>query len=184
MEGNEADEHDDQHNDGEAHEESAACGVRDPGQSMREERERHVLTHLPFRPWCADCVAGGAANDPHRRRARGEDIGPPRISVDYGFVSERGDRYQCEAAQRAILVVKVDGCGVVMAKCVTGKGRADPLAVGWLVDQLRRSGLGRCVPQADGESAQRGYIKDVIEEAARSTTLDVVAAHMPPHDHQ
>ncbi len=53
-----------------------------------------------------------------------------------------------------------------MARCVKGKGRADPFAVKWLLDQLRRLGLGRVVLQADGEPAQRRYVKDVIEEAA------------------
>ena len=51
----------------EAHEVPAVRGVRDPGQPTREERARHDLTHLPFRPWCADCVAGRAVDDPHRR---------------------------------------------------------------------------------------------------------------------
>jgi hypothetical protein len=86
--------------------------------------------------------------------------------------------------QRTILVVKVEGCKAVMAKCVKGKGRADPLAVGWLVDQLRRLGLGRCVLQADGEPAQRTFVKDVIDEAARTSALGVAAAHTPAHDHQ
>ncbi len=73
----------------EAHEASAVRGVRDPGQPTRDERAAHELTHLPFRPWCADCAAGKAADDPHRRAARGEDDGPTKVSVDYGFVSEK-----------------------------------------------------------------------------------------------
>lgn len=184
MEGNEADEHDRQRHAGEGPEESAICGVRDPGQPTREERERHEVTRLPFRPWCADCVSGRAANDPLRRRARIEDIGPPRISVDYGFIPERSDGYRKRDALRTILVVKADGCGAVMAKRVSGKGREDPLAVGWLIDELRRLGLGRCILEEDGEPAQSGYVKDDIEEAARTSSLGIAAAHTPPHDHR
>ena len=165
----------------EAHEVPAVRGVRDPGQPTREERARHDLTHLPFRPWCADCVAGRAADDPHRRAARGENDGPTKVSVDYGFVSERVDEHD---VQRTILVVKVEGCKAVLAKCVQGKGRADPHAVGWLVDQLRRLGLSRCILQADGEPAQRAFVKDVIEETARTTALGIASAHTPAHDHQ
>jgi hypothetical protein len=170
-----------QHVVDEAHEVPAVRGVRDPGQPTREERARHDLTHLPFRPWCADCVAGRAADDPHRRVARSDDDGPTKVSVDYGFVSERVDELD---VQRTILVVKVGGCKAVMAKCVLGKGRADPGAVSWLVDQLRRLGISRCILQADGEPAQRTFVKDVIEETARTTALGVASAHTPAHDHQ
>lgn len=62
-----------------------------------------------------------------------EDIdGPPRVSVNYGFVPERSHDDQEADAQRTILVVKVEGCGVVIARCVRCKGRVDPHAVGWL----------------------------------------------------
>jgi hypothetical protein len=170
----------------EAHEAPAVRAVRDPGQPTRTERAAHELTHLPFRPWCADCVAGKAADDPHRRAAREEDDGPVKVSVDYGFVTERAatEADPERMVQRTILVVKVSGCKAIMAKCVRGKGRADPLAASWLVDQLRRLGLGRCVLQADGEPAQRTFVKDVLEEAARTSAIGVAAAHTPPHDHQ
>ena len=63
------------------------------------------------------------------------------MSIDYGFVGERtGDDAEADA-KRTILVVKVEGCGAIMARCVKGKGRADPFAVKWLLDQLRRLGL-------------------------------------------
>lgn len=52
------DEHDRQLHDSEGPEDSAARGVHDPGHTTREGREPHELTHLPFRPWYADCVAG------------------------------------------------------------------------------------------------------------------------------
>ena len=82
------------------------------------------------------------------------------------------------------MVVKAAGSKAIMARCVIGKGQAEPPAVGWLVDQLRRLGLGRCILQADGEPAQRAFIKDVIEEVCRTSATGVTAAHTPPHDHQ
>ena len=54
----------------------------------------------------------------------------------------------------------------------------------WLVAQLRRLGLGKCVLQADGEPAQRAFIKDVIEEANRVSGLGVAGAHSPAYDHR
>ena len=89
-----------------------------------------------------------------------------------------------------ILVVKASGSKAVMAKCVRGKGRVDPHAVGRMVDQLQRLGLGRCVLQADGEPAQRTFVRDVLEEVGRTSqlgeveALGIAAAHTPAHDHQ
>ena len=158
-------------------EDPAVRAAPDPGQPTRDERARHELTHLPFRPWCADCVAGRAVDDPHRRLAQDADVGPPKVSVDYGFVAD-GEQ------ARTILVAKVAGSKVIMARCVKGKGRADPHAVGWLVEQLRRLGIGRCVLQADGEPAQKAFVKDVIEEVCRTSTTGVASTHTPAHDHQ
>ena len=86
--------------------------------------------------------------------------------------------------QRNLLVLKARPSGVVAATCFTGKGRADPSAIRWLVEQLQRLGLGRCILQADGEPAQRAFFWDVIDEVARTTPLGVAAAHSPPYDHQ
>ncbi len=71
-----------------------------------------------------------------------------------------------------------------MARCVLGKGRADPNANSWTVDQLRRLGVGRCVLQADGEPAQRAFAKDVIDEVCRSSAIGVPPAHTPAYDPQ
>jgi hypothetical protein len=88
----------------------AVRAARDPGQPTHAERALHELTHLPFRPWCADCVAGKAADDPHRRLVREPDVGPPRVSVDYGFVTE-GDE------TKTILVVKAAGSKAWAGAC-------------------------------------------------------------------
>ncbi len=37
-----------------------------------------------------------------------------------------GDDEEVDDAKRTILVMKVEDCGAVMARCVKGKGRADP----------------------------------------------------------
>lgn len=73
---------------GRTQEELAIQGVRDPGLPTHKERERRELAHVPFRLWCADCVAGRFANDLSRRRPQAAAEGaPPRVSGDYGLVS-------------------------------------------------------------------------------------------------
>ena len=38
----------------------------------REEIRIHGATHLPFRSWCAECVAGRAKDDAHHKRLQEE----------------------------------------------------------------------------------------------------------------
>jgi hypothetical protein len=106
------------------------------------------------------------------------------VPVDYGCLGERAGDDEEVDAKRTILFMKVEGCGAVIARCVKGKGGAGPFAVKWLLDQLRRLGLGRVVLQGVGEPAQRSYVKDVIEEVTRTSSLGIAAAHTPPHDHR
>ena len=164
-----------------APEDPAVRPLRDPGQPTEAECRQHELTHLPFRPWCADCVAGAAADHPHRRRApRADDEGLTKVSVDYGFMSTTGEA----DPNRTLLIVHASRSKTVFAVVVTGKGRQDPKAVGWLVEQIRRLGVGQCVLQADGEIAQRTFVKDVIEEACRVSAVGIAPAHSPAYDHQ
>ena len=103
-----------------------------------------------------------------------------KISVDYGFMST-GDEAD---SNRTLLVMHASRSKAIFARVVAGKGRQDPGAVGWLIDQVRRLGVGRCVLQADGEPAQRAFVRDVIEEACRTSTVGIAPAHTPAHDHQ
>ena len=45
-----------------------------------EEWRKHSLTHLPYRSWCPDCVAGKAVDNAHRRRA-GRSITGVRVPL-------------------------------------------------------------------------------------------------------
>ena len=152
----------------------------DPRKPSSAEISRHRLIHLPFRPWCPDCVVGRAPDDPHAASKRDEeDRALPKVSVDYAFMSLND-----EEESRTILLLKAQPSKIVAARCTTGKGRADPEAVPWMIEQLRRPGLARCVMQADGEPAQRTFIKDIIEGAGRVGSTGVAQAHSPAYDHR
>ena len=62
--------------------------ARDPGMPTREERELHNITYLPFRPWCEFCVRG-RGRDRYHRRLDGEEDEQAKMSVDYGFLTQR-----------------------------------------------------------------------------------------------
>ena len=42
--------------------------VKDPGLPTEAERERHNMTHNPFRSWCPICVEPRGKEDPHHRK--------------------------------------------------------------------------------------------------------------------
>ncbi len=101
-----------------------------------------------------------------------------KISVDYRFISTGG-----ETEPRTVLVKQASRSKAIMAKIAAGKGCADPGAVGWVIDQIRRLGVGRCILQADCEPAQRAFVKDVIDEVCRTSNIGVAPAHTPAHGH-
>ena len=61
----------------------------DPGQPTPAEIAEHDLSHIPFRPWCADCVHG-KAKDKQSRRLCGSysESHVPRVRLDYCFLTE------------------------------------------------------------------------------------------------
>ena len=42
--------------EGEVTEARVAIGRKAPKDPTKKEKEEHVLTHMPFRSWCEDCV--------------------------------------------------------------------------------------------------------------------------------
>jgi hypothetical protein len=108
-EGEEADEHP-------AEEARRAKKARDPGAPTRAEVEAHEATHLPFRIWCKECVAGRRDNPAHLRVPR-EPGGVPEVGFDYAFV-----RKDDEADTVTLLVMKDRDSRAVRVWVVPVKG--------------------------------------------------------------
>jgi hypothetical protein len=62
-----------------------AVMVKTPTRVSKEEREKHELTHAPFRSWCKFCVMGRGRNNDHRlfKKGESEEMTLPRVSLDY-----------------------------------------------------------------------------------------------------
>ena len=73
-----------------AEEAPVARPLRDPGAPTAAERAAHEATHLPFRSWCAECMAGRRDNLPHRRIDH-ENNAVPEVLMDYCFVRREGE---------------------------------------------------------------------------------------------
>ena len=56
----------------------------------KDEVEKHMVTHIPFRSWCDHCVRGRAVND-HHQKGKSEESSVPVISLDYAYVGETSE---------------------------------------------------------------------------------------------
>ena len=68
-----------------AEEALVAKPLRSPTAPTAAERAAHEPTHLPYRSWCDDCVAGRRDNPPHRT-VECEENSIPEVMMDYCFV--------------------------------------------------------------------------------------------------
>ena len=79
---------------------------------------QHRATHIPFRDWCQECVAGAANGWPHKRGDPGLPLAVPEIHADYCFPKDRvGGDYV------VVLVTKDRGTKMIHAHVVPCKGR-------------------------------------------------------------
>ena len=51
-----------------------------------DEVRRHNVTHLPFRDWCPECIAGRAKDFQHQRREELREGALPEVHFDYCFL--------------------------------------------------------------------------------------------------
>ena len=53
--------------EGEPEEGSKPRIIASPTRPSPKEVEEHMATHIPFRNWCAHCIAGKSKSNPHRK---------------------------------------------------------------------------------------------------------------------
>ena len=83
-----------------AEEALVAKPLRSPTAPTPAERAAHELTHLPYRSWCDDCVAGRRDNPPHHA-VKYKENNVAEVMLDYCFV-----RRDDETEVITILVMK------------------------------------------------------------------------------
>lgn len=76
-----------------SHVEEDAIEVKTIGQTVtpsEEERQRHNLTHVPFRNWCGWCLST-KSNDPRHIRIEADKLGVPILMMDFFFFDAKLD---------------------------------------------------------------------------------------------
>jgi hypothetical protein len=142
-----------------AEEARRAKKARDPGAPTRAEVEEHAATHLPFRIWCEECVAGRRDNPAHLRVPR-EPGGVPEVGFDYAFV-----RRESEEETVTLLVMKDRDSRAIRAWVVPVKGADMAHAVSRAVEGVHELGhRGPVVLKTDNEAALLALREAIMAE--------------------
>ena len=146
-----------------------------PATPSEEDRERHNLTHVPFRTWCADCIAGQATEDKHKRRKdKPDDRTIATMGLDYCFLGRDNEKDQ---ATTLILALKPANC--VGASVVPEKGVCEP-AVQCVLFYLEVWGVTAVTLKCDQEPGIIALCNEVRKRRDHSTMLEKA----PKHDHK
>ena len=122
------------------------------------EVRAHRATHLPFRDWCEECVAGSANDWPHHRRHPELPLSIPEVAADYCF-----PRDHAGAEFAVILVMRDRESKMLVAHVVPHKGAEQEWVTEQCVRDLRLLGHhGDLVLKSDQEAA----IKDLLTNVA------------------
>ena len=93
----------------------------------KEEVRRHNITHLPYRSWCPQCVAGRCRDDPHKDRQEPVEGRGPEVHFDYAFLRNE------EGGEKAtVLVGRCRQSKFLVAHVVPSKGASEE----WIADEI------------------------------------------------
>ena len=133
---------------------------------------------MPFRSWCAECVAGRRDNPPHRH-VQQEENAVPEILMDYCFVRREEETETTQTT--TILLMKDRYSRAIQAWVVEQKG-ADldaSRAASRAVDGIRRLGhRGRLIIKTDNEPA----ILALKEEIMKNLDTGAIPVESPPRE--
>ena len=118
-------------------------GMPEPIQPSRAERERHALTHMPYKNWCPHCVAARRTADAHHRHKGDDQRTMPLLVFDYAFLrtAEEEELVTC-------LIGRLYPSRITFAVVCDHKGR-DPHVISRLAAFIRESGVRTLVYKSD-----------------------------------
>ena len=177
--GQDGDGHEDK-DEGEGEEAQEAQAMDKPVRPSQQEVDRHNLTHLPYRTWCAHCVKGKAVGSPHRNVKREGEKSVPTVVTDYMYLNAQEENKDGEDIKdMPVLTMKDSELGVVRADMVPGKG-VNAYAVSRAKSHIQRLGHKTMVYKSDNEPAMvalKGAVKNEVTE-------DLVMEESPVEDSQ
>ena len=128
--------------------------LRSPSAPTAAERAAHASTHLPYRSWCDECVAGRRDNPAHRT-IECQENSVHEVMMDYCFLRRDG-----EAELITILILKERQSRAIQAWVVPNRSTIleQGAAVERALEGIRRFGLReKVIIKTDNEAAILHY---------------------------
>jgi hypothetical protein len=136
-----------------------------PYEPNKAEREARELTCVPYRSWCKYCVAGKAADTPHKKQAKVEEH-IPVVEFDYNFI---GDKTIDE--KKVTVLVAVDSVhGSMTAPMARKKGSSDECVMQALLNYVMQLGFPKAELKCDQEPSAVDVMCKLVERC-ESTQL-------------
>ena len=143
-------------------------GLRQPKAPTQKEIDEHLPTHLPYREWCPQCVAGQATGIQHRSKEKNEEDAGITVCMDYCFMTPVGE---ADGEQEPVLVMY--DCRTKATWCMmTDHKGALPWVTKWCVAKLEEAGYnGKDITiKTDGEPALMDLKRSVMASRVGITT--------------
>jgi len=133
--------------------------IRQPKTPTKAEVSEHFPLHLPYRDWCAHCVAGRATGIQHRRAGTEEESIGTTVCMDYCFLTDEEEDNNVSP----ILVLYDHRLQAIWSLPVDRKG-SEAWVVKWITNKLDEAGYaGQDITlKSDGEPALMDLKKSVI----------------------
>ena len=149
--------------------------ARDPRAPTKAERDAHEATHLPFRSWCRECIAGRRDNPPHMKMEE-EERQVPEAMLDCAFV-----RRKDETETTTILIAKDRESRAIRAWTMRYKGVCMDEAPMRAAEGIKSFGhKGKIIIKVDNEPA----LKALREEVTKKLDDGVIPVEPPVKESQ
>ena len=160
-------------------------GLSQPISPTEAQVESHRLTHLPFQPWCEECVSGKAKQDWHRRDQSSAREGTGVIQMEYFFLSpEKEEEVEDESRLVTILCLTDTVTGWPLALQLPNKSTEVAQSRYCLqnVDlYLKNLGYNKVILQHDGKPSIRALAESIQRHVGSSRAS---VRESPPKQHQ
>ena len=157
-------------------EEAPARRPKNPADPTPEEKERHMCSHLPYRPWCPICVKARGREDQHYERTKEQrSRGVPKMAMDYAETGEMEDRSDA----RKLLIGRDRWTKYTFGHLVRCKGLGDERIVKKVCQSMGETGFTKMALKGDGEPALVQIQEEVKAKRMHETILENPPAHDP-----
>ena len=141
----------------------STVAIPHPKGPTKEERDLHMISHLPFQSWCECCVGGRAPDTRHKTKVEVAEREVNVIQMDYCYFGH-GDK------KKTIIIGTDTEAGGGVAFSGIRKGGQDEFAVKAFAAWLGTLGLSEIILQSDKENALVDFARRVSVVATPKVT--------------